>query len=185
VAILERWSTAVSYLPTDAIVTGLTKCEWPARLEWLRVPFDSSSRRFATGQLAQDRPQHGELLIDAAHNPAGAEALASYLQDTGTEPLPIVFAAMADKDLRNMIAALAPVAASFIATAVPHARARTADELAAEIRRLTSVPVEAAASPLAAVSRALEQSRRAVACGSIYMVGPLRARLLEGGATRI
>ena len=205
VAILERWSTGASYLPTDAIVTGLTKCEWPARLEWLRVPFDSQSHRFATGLLAQDRPTHGELLIDAAHNPAGAEALASYLQDTGSPPLPIVFAAMADKNLGKMIAALAPVARSFIATTAPHARARTADQLAAEIRGLTSVPVEADGSPLLAVLRALEQPAqrslggggpahrsfsggeppRAVACGSIYMVGPLRARLLDGGATRI
>ena len=37
VAILERWSAAVSHLPTDAIVTGLTKCEWPARLEMARA----------------------------------------------------------------------------------------------------------------------------------------------------
>ena len=174
VAILERWSTMAGYLPTEAIVTGLTECEWPARLEWLRLP---------TG---------GELLIDAAHNPAGAAALASYLQDTGSPKLPMVFAAMIDKDLPKMIAALAPAAASFIATTAPHVRARTADQLAAEIRRLTSVPVEAAESPLSAVSRALEAPTgrtlggggRAVACGSIYMVGPLRARLIEGGATR-
>jgi len=167
VAILERWSNTVSHLPTEAIVTGLTQCEWPARLEWLRVP------------------PNGELLIDAAHNPAGAAALASYLQDTGSPKLPIVFAAMADKDLPRMIAALAPAASSFIATTVPHARARTADQLAAEIRRMISVPVESADSPVAAVSRALELSRRAVACGSIYMIGPLRARLLEGGAVHI
>ena len=38
VAILERWSTLVGHVPTEAIVTGLTDCEWPARLEWLRVP---------------------------------------------------------------------------------------------------------------------------------------------------
>ena len=172
VAILELWSTMVGHLPTEAIVTGLTECEWPARLEWLRLP---------TG---------GELLIDAAHNPAGAAALASYLQDTGSPKLPMVFAAMIDKDLPKMIAALAPAAASFIATTAPHARARTAGQLAAEIRRLTSVPVEAAESPLSAVSRALEGRNlgaggRAVACGSIYMVGPLRARLIEGGATRL
>ena len=166
VAILERWSNTVSHLPTDAIVTGLTQCEWPARLEWLRVG-------------------SGELLIDAAHNPAGAAALASYLQDTGSPKLPIVFAAMADKDLHKMIAALAPVAASFIATTVPHARARTADQLASEIRRMISIPIESEDSPVAAVIRALERSRRAVACGSIYMVGPLRARLLEAGAARI
>jgi dihydrofolate synthase/folylpolyglutamate synthase len=166
VAILERWSNTVSHLSTDAIVTGLTEVEWPARLEWLRVA-------------------NGELLIDAAHNPAGAAALASYLQDTGSPKLPIVFAAMADKDLPKMIAALAPAAASFIATTVPHARARMAEQLAEEIRRMISIPVESVDSPVAAVTRALEHSRRAVACGSIYMVGPLRARLLEGGATHI
>ena len=166
VAILERWSALVGHISTEAIVTGLTDCEWPARLEWLRV-------------------HHGELLIDAAHNPAGATALASYLQDTGNTKLPIVFAAMADKDLTRMIGALTPIASAFIATTVPHARARTADQLATEIRRLTSVPVEAFQSPEAAVKRALEQSKRAVACGSIYMIGPLRARLLEGGARRM
>ena len=167
VAILERWSTHIGHIPTSAIVTGLTECEWPARLEWLRVP------------------GKGELLIDAAHNPAGAAALASYLQDVDSKKLPIVFAAMADKDLANMIGALVPVASAFIATTVPHARARTAEQLAEEIRRITSLPVEAASAPEAAVARALEQSTRAVACGSIYMIGPLRARLIEGGATRL
>jgi dihydrofolate synthase/folylpolyglutamate synthase len=184
VAILERWSALVGHISTEAIVTGLTDCEWPARLEWLRVPLALSeqSGRKATGPRVEG---NGELLIDAAHNPAGAAALASYLQDTGSEKLPIVFAAMADKDLTRMIGALTPIASAFIATTVPHARARTADQLASEIRQLTSVPVEAAASPEAAVARALQQSKRAVACGSIYMIGPLRARLLEGGATRM
>ena len=106
VAIMERWSEMVSPVPTEAIVTGLTRCEWPARLEWLTVPGG------------------GELLIDAAHNPAGAVALASYLRDTGSPKLPIVFAAMADKDLGGMIEALEPVASMFVATTVPHARAR-------------------------------------------------------------
>ena len=167
VAILEEWSMIVSYLPTEAIVTGLTACDWPARLEWLRVPPD------------------GELLIDAAHNPAGAEALASYLQDTGSNKLPFVFAAMADKDLKNMIAPLSAVASSFVATTIAHGRARRAEQLADEIRTLVKVPVDAVPSPDEAVRRALEQSKRAVACGSIYMIGPLRARLIAGGATRI
>ena len=162
VAILERWSKMIGHLSTEAIVTGLTKCEWPARLEWLHL-------------------EPGDLLIDAAHNPAGAAALASYLEDTGSAKLPIVFAAMADKDLTNMIAALAPVASCFIATTVPHARARSAGDLAADIRQLTSVPVEAEASPEAAVALALTKAKRAVACGSIYMIGPLRARLMHAG----
>ena len=165
VAILEKWSAMVSHVSTEAIVTGLTECEWPARLEWLRLPGG------------------GEVLIDAAHNPAGAAALASYLQDTRSPKLPIVFAAMADKDVAGMIKALEPVASMFVATAVPHTRARPADDMAAEIRKHTaSVDVIAAATPEAAVARALERAPKVVAAGSIYMVGPLRARLIEAGA---
>jgi dihydrofolate synthase/folylpolyglutamate synthase len=165
VAIMERWSVLISYVPTEAIVTGLTRCEWPARLEWLRLPGG------------------GELLIDAAHNPAGATALASYLQDTRSPKLPIVFAAMADKDLGGMIKALEPVASLFVATTAPHARARAAVEMAAAIRKHTSsVHVIAADTPELAVERALEHSPRAVAAGSIYMVGPLRSRLIAAGA---
>ena len=162
--ILERWSEMVRQVSTEAIVTGLTDCEWPARLEWLRLKHG------------------GDVLIDAAHNPAGAAALASYLQDTGSAKLPIVFAAMADKDVAGMITALEPVASMFVAAAVPHPRARTAEEMAAEIRRHTAVDVIAAGSPEAAVARALEHAPKIVAAGSIYMVGPLRARLIESGA---
>ena len=167
VAIMERWSKMVSHVPTEAIVTGLTTCEWPARLEWLRVA------------------PEGELLIDAAHNPAGAAALASYLKDIGGEKLPIVIAAMKDKDLPKMIAPLKEVASAFFATTVRHSRARTAAELADEIRRMVQVPVESDPSPDEAVKRALATSKRAVACGSIYMIGPLRARLIAGGATKL
>ena len=165
IAIMEQWSVMVSQVPTEAIVTGLTECEWPARLEWLRLPGG------------------GELLIDAAHNPAGATALASYLQDTGSPKLPIVFTAMADKDLGGMITALEPVASMFVATTAPHARARPAEEMAAAIRKHSgSVQVIAAPTPELAVERALAQSPRAVAAGSIYMVGPLRSRLIAAGA---
>lgn len=167
VAILERWSLMVAHVPTEAIVTGLTRCEWPARLEWLRVP------------------PNREVLIDAAHNPSGAAALASYLTDMRSKKLPIVFAAMVDKDLPKMIAPLAGVASAFFATTIPHARARRADRLADEIRALVTVPVEAEPSPDAAMARAMGLSKRSVACGSIYMIGPLRARLIAGGATKI
>jgi dihydrofolate synthase/folylpolyglutamate synthase len=167
VAILERWSTLVNHIPTEAIVTGLTSCEWPARLEWLRIPPD------------------GELLVDAAHNPAGAEALASYLKDAGSQKLPIVFAAMIDKDLPKMITPLKEVASAFFATTIAHSRARSADQLADEIRQIVNVPVHSESSPGEAVRRALATSKRAVACGSIYMIGPLRARLIAAGATKL
>ena len=165
VAVLETWSARVSFVPTSAIVTGLTDCRWPARLEWLRL---------AGG---------GELLIDAAHNPAGAAALATYLQDTNLVPIPMVLAVMEDKDLTGMVKPLLPVASAFVATTVPHPRARTAESLAAALRVLApTLPIEVEPEPEAAVARALARSQRAVAAGSIYLIGPLRARLIAGGA---
>ncbi len=166
VAILETWSARVSFVPTEAIVTGLTDCHWPARLEWLRL---------ADGT---------ELLIDAAHNPAGATALAAYLQDTGTTPLPIVLAVMADKDLAGMVKPLLPAASAFVATTVRHSRSRTAEDLVTALRLLApNVVIEARPDPMVAVSYALSRAKRAVAAGSIYLIGPLRGALLATGAT--
>jgi len=165
VAVLEAWSARVSLVPTSAIITGLTDCRWPARLEWLKLPDGCG------------------LLIDAAHNPAGSEALATYLEDTNCAPLPIVLAVMEDKDLAGMVKPLLRVASAFVATTVPHPRARTADSLAATLRVLApQLAVDAEGEPRAAVARALSRSNRAVAAGSIYLIGPLRARLLEAGA---
>ncbi len=168
VAILETWSARVSFVSTDAIVTGLTACQWPARIEWLRMPDGT------------------EVLIDAAHNPAGAAALATYLQDTSTAPMPIVLAVMADKDLAGMVKPLLPVASAFVATTVRHSRAHTAEGLATALRVLApTLAVAAEADPVAAVTYALSRSNRAVAAGSIYLVGPLRATLLATGATSV
>lgn len=166
VAVLDCWSKSVSPIPPVAIVTGLTNCEWPARLEWLRLPSGA------------------ELLIDAAHNPAGAEALAAYLDEAGVAPLPIVMAAMADKDIRGIVTPLCRVASAFWATTVPHQRALPAEALAATIREVAPrMPVQAESSADAAVATATAGAPRAVAAGSIFLVGPLRARLVAAGAT--
>lgn len=165
VRVLEAWSERVAPVPAEAIVAALSDCKWHARLEWLRLP------------------QGGALLIDAAHNPAGAQALADYLRDAGVAPLPIVLAVMQDKDLRGIVGALAPVASAFWATTVPHSRARSAETLAAEAAALApSVAVHVDPSPDEAVRRALAATPRVVVAGSIFLVGPLRARLIAAGA---
>src|SRR5262249_30479449 len=50
-------------VPDEAIRAGLSRVAWPARLE-----------RFTTADGA-------EVLVDAAHNPAGTQALASYVRE--------------------------------------------------------------------------------------------------------
>ena len=72
-------------VPAHAIAAGLADPQWPGRLD---------RRRLADGR---------ELLLDAAHNPAGAASLASYLTDEGGDPRPLVFAAMRDKDVARHV----------------------------------------------------------------------------------
>jgi dihydrofolate synthase/folylpolyglutamate synthase len=146
------------------IVTALTSVEWPARLEWLRLP---------SGH---------DILIDAAHNPAGALALAEYVRDT-TGPLPLVLGVMKDKDVEAIVRVLAPAASSVVATQVNTARALAAAALADRIRQVApELPVEWRESPDAALGRALEDRGRAMAAGSIFLIGPLRDRLIGQGA---
>src|SRR5437899_1354456 len=77
-------------VPRTAVAHGLERPDWPGRLE----------RRVLSGGR--------EVLLDAAHNPAGAAALASYLTAQAGGPRPLVFGAMRDKDASGMFAALLP-----------------------------------------------------------------------------
>ena len=134
-----------------AIVAGLADVEWPARLEWLRLA------------------EGGDVLIDAAHNPAGARALATYVGGAGVAPLPVVLAVMKDKDVAAWCGARAggvelrsPPRRTLRARARPRSwRKRSGHSSAAE--------VQAIANPLDAVAARRSRGRpRAVAAGSIY-----------------
>jgi folylpolyglutamate synthase/dihydropteroate synthase len=64
-----------------------------------------------------------EILLDGAHNPAGAEALRDYLIEFGRRPLTIVFAAMGDKQLDRIGQTLFPLADNLILTTLDNLRA--------------------------------------------------------------
>jgi dihydrofolate synthase / folylpolyglutamate synthase len=67
------------------------------------------------------------LILDAAHNPAGAMALAEALPAVaGARPLIACVAVLADKDAAGIAAALAPVLDGFVATEIPAARLTSA-----------------------------------------------------------
>jgi dihydrofolate synthase / folylpolyglutamate synthase len=147
-----------------AMISALADVEWPARLEWLRVP------------------GHGDLLVDAAHNPAGARALTSYVESVAGR-MPLILAVMRDKDVDRIIAELAPAVSRVIATTVDSPRALMARDLAARVVSiLPGTPCETQPDWDAAVTAALAQCGRAMAAGSIFLVGPLRAGLIARGA---
>lgn len=141
-----------------AVRSGLTSVHWPGRLERLEW---------------NDR----DILLDAAHNPAGAQALAAYLREIGWTDSVLVFGAMRDKDVAGMIAALAPICRRIVCTTAVSPRAIAADDLAAVALTIARCPVDAVASPEAAFRRACEAGTRIVAAGSIFLIGPLRGIL--------
>jgi dihydrofolate synthase/folylpolyglutamate synthase len=125
------------------------------------------------------------LVLDAAHNPAGAAALAEALPAVaGGRPVIAALAVLADKDVRGVVGALAPVLAGVVATEIPPERLAAAGrpgakafptaELA-EIARETGVGwVEAEPGPAAAIERAREvahdQAGLVLVAGSHYLL---------------
>ena len=95
-------------VPAESIIAGIRDVRWAGRLQMIELP---GGRR---------------VLLDAAHNPAGAWALASYLKREFPEPLPIVFGAMRDKDVALMLKHLLPAASMMVMTepATPRALQR-------------------------------------------------------------
>jgi dihydrofolate synthase / folylpolyglutamate synthase len=141
----------------EAIRIGLTTAAWPGRLE-----------RFESG----DCP----VLLDAAHNPAGARALASYLRETEPNRVTLVFGAMQDKAIDEMLEALVPVALEILCTTAPSPRAAAASDLAERAARF-GVPARVVDDPIAAVGEACASKRTVVVAGSIFLIGPVRAWL--------
>lgn len=160
VRLLEELSAQGTFpVPESAVVTALTDVEWPARLEYL-------SHRGHT------------VVIDGAHNPAGARALASYLRETYGRRLPMVVGIMRDKKVDALIEALAPAASQFVLTAVSSLRAATPGELRASVERVApEVACLEVASPQDAVATALTLGDPIVVAGSLYLAGEVRANL--------
>ena len=163
-AVAVRLLEAVDALPSprlpvsaDAIRAGLASAAWPGRLEL----FESGGCR---------------VLIDAAHNPAGARALASYLGTFAPDGVTMVFGAMKDKAVAGMIAPVAPLVREMICTTAPTPRAIDAEELA-RLARAAGVEAEPVADPIEAVTRACARGRPVVVAGSIFLIGPVRAWL--------
>ncbi|MET0813250.1 MAG: folylpolyglutamate synthase/dihydrofolate synthase family protein [Microbacterium sp.] len=116
------------------------------------------------------------VLVDAAHNPHGARALAAALQDSfDFDEWGVVLGVLADKDAAGIVAELAPVAAHVFATSPGSDRASDADAIAdlAEARDLpVTVHDDASAAVEAAREWAAASDRRAVViAGSVILAG--------------
>ncbi len=161
VRLLEACAAAGLPVHTAAVARGLADVRWPARIEVLR------------------QPGGRQAILDAAHNPAGAAALAAYLHRWHPAGVPIVIGVMRDKDVDTMIRLLAGCATRFVVTQAPMARALPSAELAARARALApGVPIEDVPDPLGAIARAGAAGDPVVVAGSIFLVGAVRRHLI-------
>lgn len=146
-------------VPAEAARFAVEHVQWPGRLEHARI-----------GTC--------DVLFDAAHNPAGARALAEYLQSTGWTDATLVFGAMTDKDAAGMLEALAQSVRSVVLTTAATPRAASAFALQRHAQELgLALPVEVIDDPEQAFRHACARSARVVVAGSMFLMGPLRGIL--------
>ena len=155
-ALAERWDVRVT---GEHLRRGLAEARWPGRLELV----DGS------------RAGAGRVLLDGAHNPAGAAALARALADLGLRRPAIVFGAMRGKRVHAVLRALAPLQPRFTFTRVDDPGAREPRELARIWERVAGEPALTASTPAEALRRA--DGDPIVVAGSLYLVGAVRGMI--------
>jgi len=148
------------HVTAEKIRAGLAVVNWPGRLQLVEMP---AGRK---------------LLLDGAHNVAGAETLRATLtkQFADTRPL-LIFGALADKNWPDICRVLAPLAAKVVT--VPVASGRTADARAlAEVFNSANPAAKAVAvENLAVALNASKDEPFVIITGSLYLVGEALERL--------
>jgi dihydrofolate synthase/folylpolyglutamate synthase len=155
-AAVELKQQGFSGITAKSIKRGIRETRWPGRF-----------------QVIGARPGWPEMVIDVAHNPAGAWALRSCLSERYEgRPLIFVFGAMRDKAISEMTEILFPLAERVIATRPENPRAASPEEIQQAAAR-TGVETESVEDVAGAVerARALAGNGVIVITGSIYLVG--------------
>jgi dihydrofolate synthase/folylpolyglutamate synthase len=165
VRLVEEARRAGLAVRLERVGAGVAATRWPGRLE--------------------DVPGRPRLLLDGAHNPAGARALAAEMEGR-PRPRVLLFGAMADKAVEEMAGALFPRADAVVLTAPPMKRAARPAKLEARIgaaargARVAKTPREA----LRLARRLAGPRGLVVVAGSLYLVGAV-AGLLEKERARV
>jgi dihydrofolate synthase/folylpolyglutamate synthase len=161
-AVIELLREAGYQLPEEAIRLGLLNTRWPGRLE-----------------LVSAQPR---MILDGAHNPAAAAALAEALRKSLTyRRLILVLGIMADKEIKTILKRLLPLAQVIIFTRPRYARAAEPADLARQ-----AGPQEAEIHIVPQLTAAIDQAKSmagpedlVVITGSLFTVGEAKEYLTE------
>jgi dihydrofolate synthase/folylpolyglutamate synthase len=139
---------------------GLTRVRWPGRFQV--VPTDKKQT----------------LVLDGAHNVAGAQCLRATVEEklAGTRPV-LILGVLRDKDFSAMCEVLAPLGDRIVLTPVQSERTAAPEELIAACRRASSSASITTATSLADALRQVEREPLVLITGSLYLVGEAMALL--------
>jgi len=144
-----------------AIRAGLRGARWPGRFQIFR--------------------RDPLVVLDGAHNPAGARALAASLRAYFPgRRVTFVIGVLADKDAGGILVALRPLAARVILTASANPRAAAPEALRALLP--AGARVDSARSPQDALAMAIAEDPRGIVCvaGSLSLIGDVLAAAGDG-----
>ncbi len=148
----------------SAIDRGLSAVPWPGRFQVL-----------ARGAQT--------LVLDGAHNPAGAAALAATLRaEFPRQPATLILGVLEDKNWEPICRALAPICSRIIAVPVNNSRTANPEKVVSVFR---AAQPRAAVSVAPSVAEALALTRRdeiVVITGSLYLIGEVMELLGLGHA---
>jgi dihydrofolate synthase/folylpolyglutamate synthase len=144
---------AVAPLDEAAVRRGLAAVRWRGRLQRL------------------ERAGARSLLLDGAHNPPGASALAEYLDATGLAGrVDLLFGGLSDKDLPGVFAPLAARARRIVLVAPESPRAEKPEVLRARLGRPDLETADSVAEGLARLEES-DGDGPVLVAGSLYLVG--------------
>ena len=147
-------------LTLETLEQGIQDTVWPGRLQLLQPP---------TGC-----PGHAPILLDAAHNPAGAWTLRAALSPLSISgPRTLVFGCMADKAITEIAQILFPVFDQVFLTQIPNARAASLEDLASATQS-TGTPYRSfqfASEALAEAQASTPAHGLVVLAGSVALLG--------------
>ncbi len=156
---------------TSAFEAGLTRAEWPGRLQ-----------RLSKGRLPEIAPKGVEIWLDGGHNADGGRVLAAAMADRSERndaPLVLIAGMLGTKDSEAFFRNFVGLAREVIAVPIPgQIAARPAEEVAAiagsvGLTTSTSASVESALSSLQ--DYVWEHPPRVLICGSLYLAGEVLA----------
>ena len=157
--VVNAATAAAALFKLDISPEGIENTHWPGRLEVVS--------------------QEPDIILDGAHNPAGARALAQHIHDFYSDrKVWLIYGAMRDKSVQEITEILFPLASEVVVTAPAFARALRPEALA-EASDYPSIRVAGNLNRAFDMTKSAAPSDVIFITGSLYLVGEARALLVK------